>query len=142
MTCLFLVLSVVAFSQEKMLTGLITDSSGEGIPGVNVTVKGTFNGTVTDMDGNYKLGVANKDAVIVFSFIGFKTVEQQQQGRTVINLVMEEDAIGLNEVVAVGYGVQRKSDLTGSISSVSSAQMKDIPLSRVDQALQGINLRM
>ncbi|TKG91968.1 TonB-dependent receptor [Puteibacter caeruleilacunae] len=137
-TCSMLLLSTVAFSQSRQLSGTVVDTSGEGIPGVNVIVKGTVTGTVTDIDGKYSLKVDdNPNLTIQFSFIGYKALEQQLSNQSVINVTLEQDAIGLDEVVAVGYGVQRKSDLTGSIASVSSDQMKEIPLSRVDQALQG-----
>ena len=125
--------------QQQNLTvrGQVTSEQGDGIPGATVAVKGTANGTITDFDGNYSLAGIPSDATLIFSFVGMKSVEKVVNGQQIINVVLEEDAIGLDEVVAVGYGVQRKSLVTGAISSVKSEDLQNIATSRADQAIQG-----
>ncbi len=124
-------------TQQSNVTGAITDSSGEPLIGVTVVVKGTTNGTITDFDGNYTLSNVPDDAVVVFSFIGMSTQEVAVAGKSVIDVVLEEEAIGLDEVVAVGYGVQRKSSLTGSISQVKDEDVSNRTITSAEQALQG-----
>lgn len=133
--CLVLTTTVLS-AQELKLSGKVTDKSNLAIPGVNVVIKGTTNGIITDGDGNYTLVRAKNDKVLVFSFVGMRTQEVAITGN-VINVVLEDESIGLDEVVAVGYGVQKKSDLTGSVSSVKADEMVKMPIARVDQALQG-----
>ncbi|BAX81046.1 SusC/RagA family TonB-linked outer membrane protein [Labilibaculum antarcticum] len=118
------------------ITGKITDPTGFGIPGVNISLKGTTVGTVSDIDGNYSI-LASSENVIVYSFIGYTTQEILVADQTTINIVMLEDAIGMDEVVVVGYGVQKKSLVTGSISSIKSEDIQNVPVSRADQAIQG-----
>src|SRR5690606_28432537 len=100
-------------------------------------VKGTTDGTVTDSDGNYSLEVNVADAVLVFSSIGYKTTEVAVQGRNTIDLVLEPDITSLSEVVVVGYGTVKKSDVTGALSSVTAEDLKAIPVQSISQALQG-----
>ena len=114
--------SVMITQQAKKVSGVVKDNAGEPIAGANVVVKGTTNGTVTDMDGKYTLDVPN-NATLVVSFIGYTTKEVKVGSQPTINVVLAEDAIGLNEVVAIGYGYQKKKDLTGSVSSVSADDM-------------------
>ena len=123
--------------QEYEVTGTITDNLGEPLPGVTVVIKGTTTGTITDFDGNYVLGNVSSTSTLVFSFVGMKSQEIVLNGRQALNVTMEEESIGLDEVVAVGYGVQRKSDLTGSISQVKSEDMENRTIVRPEQALQG-----
>ncbi|TKG96892.1 SusC/RagA family TonB-linked outer membrane protein [Puteibacter caeruleilacunae] len=123
-------------SIEK-ITGKVTEASGETLPGVSIVVKGTTIGTVTDFDGNYELLNVPDDAVLVFSFVGMRTQEIAVGSNTSIDMVMEEDAIGLEEVVAIGYGVTKKKDLVSSVSSVESEVLQNQPTPRIDQALQG-----
>lgn len=91
------------------VSGTVTSSNGEQIPGVSILVKGTAIGTVTDLDGTYSLNVPNEGDILVFSSIGYLTQEVPLNGRAVIDIIMEEDIQGLEEVVVVGYGTQKKS---------------------------------
>lgn len=106
------------------------------MPGVTVLEKGTTNGTTTDIDGNYTISDA-ENGILLYSFIGFETVSQEVIGKSLINIDLSESSIGLNEVVAVGYGVMKKSDLTGSVVSIKGDVMEDQPFAGIDQALQG-----
>ncbi|MEP1782426.1 carboxypeptidase-like regulatory domain-containing protein, partial [Reichenbachiella sp.] len=118
------------------LTGKVTDENGEGLPGASVLVKGTTNGTITDLDGNYSL-TAPEDAIIVISFVGYKSQELSIGGRSTLDVQLEVDAEQLDEVVVVGYGTQRKVDLTGAVGSISSADIVNKPIVSADQALAG-----
>jgi TonB-linked SusC/RagA family outer membrane protein len=123
-----------------IVTGRVTSSSdGQGIPGVNILVKGTATGTVTDVDGNYSIDTPNEDNILVFSSIGYATQEIALNGRTVVDVVMEEDMQGLDEVVVVGYGTQKKINLTGAVSQVTAERLEDRPVANLDQALQGVS---
>ncbi|NQU51907.1 MAG: TonB-dependent receptor [Bacteroidetes bacterium] len=123
--------------QQKTLTGTVTDESGQPLPGVTVLIKGTTNGTVTNMDGNYSISSIQDGAVLVFSFIGMLTQEFVISNQTTINVTLEIDAIGIDEVVAIGYGTIRNSQVTGAIAKIKSDDIKDLPVGRIDQALQG-----
>lgn len=130
--------SVSNLNQEpRTIKGKITDSSGGPLPGVTVVVKGKTIGTITDPDGNYTLNDVPGDATLVFSFVGMKSQEIPVAGQSSINVVMEEETVGLEEVVAVGYGVQKKSNVTGSIASVGSDDLKNRPTDNVGKAMQG-----
>ncbi|HEY0175823.1 MAG TPA: carboxypeptidase-like regulatory domain-containing protein, partial [Pedobacter sp.] len=118
------------------VSGKVTDSNGEPLPGVSIKVEGTTTGTVTSSNGTFRLSVAD-DGVLLFSYTGFKTQRIPVNKQTVITVKMEEEASLLHEVVAVGYGVQRKSDVTGATSTVSAKEIAKRPLVRVEQALQG-----
>jgi TonB-dependent starch-binding outer membrane protein SusC len=131
----FFVTSVTA--QEYSVRGKVIDENGIGMPGVNVIIKGTTNGTTTDVNGNYALSVRGNDAVLVFSFIGYATLEEPTNGRSSINVTLQPSAQSLEEVVVVGYGVQKKSDVTGSLVSVDSRALREVPVANVQQALQG-----
>ncbi len=126
-----------AVQQPITVSGKITDSSGAPLPGVTVVIKGTTQGTITDADGNYSLSDVPGNGVLVFSFVGMKTQEVLIAGKASINVTMIEESIGLEEVVAVGYGTQRKGNLTGSISSVKSEQLTIAPITNVSNALVG-----
>jgi len=119
------------------ITGKITDSSGVGIPGVNITLKGTTVGTVSDIDGNYFIS-ANSENVIVFSFIGYTTQEILVGTQSTINVVMMEDALSVEEVVVIGYGSIKKSDLTGSVAGVDVEQMESKNVISLNEGLQGL----
>jgi len=123
--------------QDKRITGVVKDNYGDGMPGVSIVVKGTTQGTTTDIDGNYVLPNVPDNATLVFSFIGMETQEISVAGKSQILVVMSESAIGLDEVVAIGYGVQRKSDVTGAVSSVKAEELTKRPITRLEQALQG-----
>lgn len=122
--------------QSRQVSGSVSTSGGETLPGVSVVVKGTSTGTVTDVNGKYSITVS-ENATLVYSSIGYALQEVQVNGRSVIDITLEEDIQSLEEVVVVGYGVQKKSDLTGSISSISGDAVTTLPTQRVDQALQG-----
>lgn len=106
--------------QQKPVSGKVTDASGGLLPGVSVVIKGTTVGTITDSDGNYKLANVPANAILQFSFVGMKTTEVLVAGKSTINATLTEESIGIDEVVAVGYGTMKKSDLTGSVSSINS----------------------
>ncbi len=112
------------FDQQptRTITGTVTDDTGQPLPGVSVVVKGTTNGTVTNDNGVYSLNVPENADVLTFSFVGFKSQDVQLNNRTNIDLQMEQDIIGLDEVIAVGYGTMKKSDLTGSVQRVDAEQ--------------------
>lgn len=120
-----------------VVTGQVLDEAGNSLPGVNVLVKGTAEGTTTDVEGRYSLSISSDDAVLVFSFIGYETVEMAVGGRTVINITMMPDTETLSEVIVVGYGTQKRSSVTGAIASVASKELAVIPTASLDQSLQG-----
>ncbi len=123
---------------EKTITGQVTDlSTGETLPGVNIVVKGTTVGTVTDIDGNYRLTVANEVTTLVFSSIGYERVEESVNGRSTINLSLAPDIQSLSEVVVIGYGTQEEKDLTGSVSSLEVDDVNRVGVASADQILQG-----
>ena len=112
-----LFLSVGAFAQQIAIKGIVKDTTGEPIIGANVLVKGTTNGTITDFDGNFSLSDVKKGDVIVISFVGYKTQEVVWDGKA-LNVELKDDAQALEEVVVVGFGSQKKADLTGAVSQV------------------------
>ncbi|MBN2611306.1 MAG: TonB-dependent receptor [Bacteroidales bacterium] len=123
---------------EVQIEGTVTDAkTGEPLPGVSILIKGTSTGTITDIDGKYQIS-APPNSFLVFSFMGYIDKEVQINNETVINISLDEDIIGLDEVVVVGYGVQKKSDLTGSVASVSSEKLNSVPIPSVEHALQGM----
>ncbi|MGE4587399.1 MAG: carboxypeptidase-like regulatory domain-containing protein, partial [Mangrovibacterium sp.] len=130
-------LSSVLILQQISISGKVTDSSGQPLPGVTVVVKGSTNGTITDVDGNYSLPNVTANETLVFSFVGMKTREIPVAGKTNINLIMEEETIGLDEVVAIGYGTVKKSDLTGSVGVVKSNQLDQQINNNMGAAIQG-----
>ncbi len=134
-----LLLTNTAVAQNQMVSGKVTDAtSQEPVPGVNIVVEGTSNGTVSDTDGNYSLRVNNpQNAVLVFRFIGYAEQKIPVNGRSTIDVQMEVTSIGLDEVVAIGYGTVSKKDLTGSVSSVSGDVFQDIPVTSTAQAITG-----
>ena len=123
--------------QVSKITGKVTDSSGGFLPGVSVVIKGTTNGTVTDADGNYSLGNVPPNATLSFSFVGMKKQEVVIKSNSTINIVLEEETVDLEQVVVVGYGTVKKSDLTGSITTVSTKELKSTSVLSADQAIQG-----
>ncbi len=123
--------------QPATIAGVVIGQDGEPLIGVSISIKGTTIGTVTDMEGNFSLTDVPNDATLVFSYIGMITQEIIVGNQTSINVSMEPDVLGLEEVVVVGYGTQKKIDLTGSVASVSSEIIAIVPVERVDQALQG-----
>jgi TonB-linked SusC/RagA family outer membrane protein len=129
-------LSVPLVYAQQTVTGQITDETGAAIPGANVLIQGTTVGSVADVEGNYRIA-ASSDDVLVFSFVGYLTQTAEVGNQTTINVSMEPDVQSLEEVVVVGYGTQKKSDVTGALASVSSEDFEAQPLTRIDQALEG-----
>ncbi len=124
-------------TQTKKISGVITDDKGEVIPGASILVKGTSVGTITDMDGKFTLTDVPEDAVIVISFIGMKNEEIAVAGKMVFNVSLKSDVIGLDEIVAVGYGSKKKANLTGAVGNVQMTDMESRPLTNASLALQG-----
>ena len=132
----FVLSGVMAFAQTKTVTGTIVDEFGEPIIGANVLVKGTTNGAVTDIDGNYSItGVSDSDELVV-SYIGYASQTLPVGSQSTFNITMKEDGENLEEVVVVGYGVQKKKDLTGSVSSIKSADIQNVAAANAMQAMQ------
>jgi TonB-linked SusC/RagA family outer membrane protein len=123
--------------QQKTVTGVVTDQEGQPLPGVTVVVKGTTTGTVTDNDGGFSLRIPNDAEILQFSFVGMKTQDVSVAGKTTFTVSMEEETIGLEEVVAVGYGSMKRSDITGSISSVNMESLKNQPVRGLSDMLSG-----
>lgn len=126
------------FADENVkISGKVTGEDGQSIPGVSVVVKGTVIGTVSNIDGDYTISVPSDNGVLVFSFVGMKTQEIAISGKLTINVVLQVDAIGLDEVVAIGYGTAKKSDLTGAVVKADIAAFKEQPNISIVQSLQG-----
>jgi hypothetical protein len=125
-------------AQDQSVSGRVSDAEdGSGLPGVNVLLKGTTTGAVTDVDGNFKVNVSSSDVVLVFSFIGYQTQEITVGNQSVINVSLNLDVTQLSEVVVVGYGTTIKQDLTGNIANVSGEDIAMQPITTVEQAIQG-----
>lgn len=135
---LLLFCAVLGFgmAHAQSVSGTVSDANGP-LPGANVLVKGTTNGTQTDFDGNYSLSNVPANAVLVFSYVGFKTAEAAVGGRTTVSITLEEDAQALEEVVLVGYGAVRKKDATGAVASVKAEDFNKGITTSADQLLQG-----
>lgn len=136
---LFLFLSTLAvFGQQRTITGTVTDAAdGKTIPGVTVLVKGTSNGTTTDINGKYTLKINEAAKVLLFSFIGMRSMEIPITASNVIDANMISEAVNLDEVVVIGYGSVKKSDLTGSVASIRTDDLRKIPVNSLDQGIQG-----
>lgn len=136
---LFLVLFCFsAMAQERTITGKITDVSTFSIPSVTVVEKGTSNGVITNIDGHYQINVSGNDAILIFSFIGMESQEIVVGDQTEINVMLKDESQGLDEVVVVGYGVQRKVNVTGAVSSIGAKDLEERPVANIAQALQGL----
>lgn len=135
---LFLILSITfsAMAQDVMVSGKVTDNKGEPLPGVSIAIKGTTDGTITDIDGNYSLS-ANGNAELIFNFVGFEPQTVSVNNRSTISVIMQEDVKSIDEVVVVGYGQMKRTDLTGSVVSVSSDAIEQSVSTNIDQVLQG-----
>ncbi|MDO8367584.1 MAG: TonB-dependent receptor [Saprospiraceae bacterium] len=134
---LFCLITGSAFAQTR-ITGRVTDkASGEALIGVSLLEKGTSNGTITDFDGNFALNVSDANAVLIANYTGFTSLEFPLAGRTNVEIILLEDSGLLEEIVVVGYGVQRKSDNTGAVGTVKAKDIERIPTATVEQALQG-----
>ena len=117
----YIVITSNSLNQQKEIRvrGKVTNETGDPVPGVTVSVKGTNKGIITDINGQYEIQVDSND-ILVFSFVGMRTMEMAVEGKTIINMILEEETIGIEEVVAIGYGTQRKGDVTSAIASVKS----------------------
>ena len=138
-TCLLLTLFLITQAQAQIkITGTVTDETKETVIGANVIVKDNPSiGTITDVNGKYTIEVPDTKATLVFSFIGYATKEMPVGKNRVIDVVLKEDGVMLNEVVAIGYATVKKSDLTGSVSKVDMDDLSKAPVSSFDQALGG-----
>lgn len=134
---LFTLLSLQAMAQIK-ISGKVTSAQDNlPLPAVSIKIKGTSSGTVTDVSGNYSISLPNANAVLIFSYTGFASQEVGADGRSTINIQLKEIASGLNEVVVIGYGTAKKSDLTGAVTTIKADQLLDKPVPNLTQALQG-----
>ena len=124
--------------QELIIKGKVTDETGEALIGVNIIIEGTTSGTVTDFDGNYTLELSDPDIALVFSYVGYTPVTIPVNGRSEINVILQIDAIALEDIVVIGYGSQKKSDITGAISSIKMDEINKIVVPDISQAMQGL----
>ncbi len=131
--CLF---TISAFAQEYQVTGRVTDTENNPLPGLNIVVKGTTTGTTTDIEGNYVINLTTKDVVLVFSALGYTTQELTVSESQKLDVILAEDITGLEEIIVIGYGTQKKSLVTGAISSLENEDISS-SVQRVEQALQG-----
>lgn len=134
---LMVLMTGMAFAQQKTVTGKVVDESGSSIPGVSVLAKGTTVGTVTDIDGKYNLNVPSKAEILVFGFVGMISQEVSIGQKSVIDVTLKTEVVGVDEVVVVGYGTRKKEELTGSISTVSDKQLKTSSAPSVVSRMQG-----
>ncbi len=138
LSCLLLLLSVVSFAQTRTITGKVTaQDDGSALPGVNVLVKGSSSGTVTDASGNYSLSVPGNDASLVFSFIGYKPQEVPIGSRSSVNVALATDLQALEEVVVTGYTTENRREVTGAVATVKAKDLQAVPSGNVEQQLQG-----
>ncbi len=135
----WLLLSATNLQAQEIinLRGTVLSENGDGLPGISILEKGTNNGTLTDLNGNFSIAVSNANAILRFSFLGYRTQEIRVNSRTDISLTMEEEEMGLDEVLVIGYGSLRRSDLTGSVSRVSADEINAFPTSNILQAMTG-----
>ena len=125
-------------AQSIQIKGVVTDASTkEPLPGVNIIIEGTTVGVITDVDGKYQITVNSKDAVLMFSYVGYNTEKIPIAGKTEIDVALVQDITSLDEVVVIGYGSVKKKDLTGSVSSINGDKLKDIPITSAAEALTG-----
>jgi TonB-linked SusC/RagA family outer membrane protein len=137
---LVLVLNLFAVNlyAQTNVTGKVSDAkTGTPIPGVNIVIDGTAQGTITDINGQYSIPVPDPSSILVFSFIGYQTQKVSPAGSATVDIVLQEDAVNIDELVVIGYGTVKKSDLTGSVSVVTSEEMNRTPASNLSNAIQG-----
>uniref|UniRef100_UPI004047CEB8 SusC/RagA family TonB-linked outer membrane protein n=1 Tax=Mariniflexile sp. TaxID=1979402 RepID=UPI004047CEB8 len=137
LTAIIFMISVSVFSQNKTITGKVTDGTGQPLAGANILEKGTSNGSLTDFDGNFSIRVANQNSILKISYVGFLNQEISVQGKNTINITLKEDLEALDEVVIIGYGTVKKKDLTGSVSVIKAEEAFMAPVATVQDALQG-----
>lgn len=129
--------SEILIMDQIEVTGRVADENDEPLPGATVLVKGTTNGTITDINGNFTISEVMEDDVLIISFVGYKTMEISIEGQTTFNVSLEVDLANLDEVVVVGYGTQKRSDITGSVASVPKERLQNLPVTNLMYALQG-----
>ena len=134
---LFLASSNSAIGQSTNVSGTVYDENGEALPGASILIKGTSTGTVSDIDGKFDVNVSDASSILVVSFLGYISQEIDIAGRASIDINLEADLSELGEVVVVGYGTQKKSDLTGAISTLGGRDIAERRTSQISQALQG-----
>lgn len=139
MLCVFEVIATNAYSQvqERNVTGIVTDDFGGPLPGVTVVIAGTTNGTTTSIDGKYSVSSVSNDTRLIFSFVGMKTHEIKVGAKAIINVKMVTDAVGLDEIVAIGYGTTTKRKAVGAISTITAEKLEQTPFTNTSEALQG-----
>ena len=138
LACLLWVWLIPAAMAQQQVSGKVTDySNGEPLPGVNILVKGTTTGTISDIDGNYSMGVSGSDAVLIFSFIGYETFEVAVGSQRTINAQLMPDLTTLDEIVVTGYGGMRRGDIPGAQTPISSESINKTINTTVEQAIQG-----
>jgi TonB-linked SusC/RagA family outer membrane protein len=126
------------FAQERTVTGMVTDAAtGEPLIGVNIVVEGTTIGTISSASGSYSISVPSAESVLMFSFVGYDTQMEVVGDRTEVNVALEASVVGLDELVVIGYGTQRRGSITGAVSSVSSDDIQERPVLNAGEALQG-----
>lgn len=133
--CLLCMIPIGVFAQQITVKGVVKDSAGEAVIGASVVQKGTTNGIVTDFEGNFEISVP-ADAILSISFVGYKTCEIRVAGKTSFTITLEDDTELLDEVVVIGYGTARQSDVTGSISSMRGDKLREVPATNITYALQ------
>lgn len=134
---LFSALSVTAFAQNKTVSGTVVDGNNESVIGASVLVKGSSNGTITDLDGKFSLSNVPQNATLTISYVGYNTQQVVVAGKTILKITLQEDFQTLDEVVVVGYGVQKKSDITGALASVSGKELTSMPVKNALEGMQG-----
>ena len=132
-----LLLGTAFVMAQVQVSGTVTDNSGTPLPGVNVVVKGTTTGSVTNTDGNYQITAPGMNSILEFSYVGYLTQDIEVGRQTSISVVLEEDVLGLEEVVVVGYGTQRKMDVTGAVATLKGDEITSIPTPNFEEGMQG-----
>jgi len=130
--------STAVYGQKITITGTVSDEKGVTLPGATVQVKGTNQGVLTDLDGKYSIDVASTDITLTFSFVGFIQKEIPLVGKTSLNAVLSSDTRTLDEVVVVGYGTQKKLNLTAAVDQVTSEALENRSVPNITQGLQGV----
>lgn len=134
---ILIVQPTLSVAQTKQVSGQVTSESGESLPGVNILIKGTSSGTITDSEGKYKIELPAGNDVLIFSFIGYDQQEIALNGRSVIDVSLKENVQNLDQVVVIGYGTQKKSDLTGAVTRVDAEAFENQPITQVSEMLAG-----
>src|SRR5690554_2891868 len=127
-----------AYAQQRTVSGRVNDANNQPLPGVSVIVEGSTIGTVTDADGNFSFSVPADAQTLLFSFVGMRTQQVALDGRTTFSVALEEEAIGMEEVVVVGYGTQKKANLTGAVDQVTGEVFENRNVTNVTQGLKGV----